>query len=204
MINASIPLIAEIPWFSFLLLVAFYVLLAAEFFLPTGGTAGFGAAAAIIAAIVIAVAADPRWAIAIVAFGLLTTPPLVAALIRIYPRTPIGRRILNRRREDPLAVAPAATTRSGRTLQSLVGQTGIAVSDLLPSGLARIDGEKVDAVSIGVPIDAGETIIVVGIENRHLQVKPHVPAAEPESAEADQMLSPPSLEGNLDSLADLE
>ena len=44
---------------------------------------------------------------------------------------------------------------------SLGGATGVALSDLRPSGIARIDGERVDVVSDGEYIAAGQPIEVV-------------------------------------------
>jgi membrane-bound serine protease (ClpP class) len=44
---------------------------------------------------------------------------------------------------------------------SLVGRLGVALSDLRPSGIADIDGERVDVVTSGEYISAGERIEVV-------------------------------------------
>ena len=47
---------------------------------------------------------------------------------------------------------------------SLVGARGMAASDLRPGGIARIKGERVDVVSQGDYISAGEPIIVISDE----------------------------------------
>jgi membrane-bound serine protease (ClpP class) len=47
---------------------------------------------------------------------------------------------------------------------SLRGATGVAISALRPGGVAEIDGERVDVVSQGDYITAGEPIEVVADE----------------------------------------
>jgi membrane-bound serine protease (ClpP class) len=47
------------------------------------------------------------------------------------------------------------------TEASLVGATGVAVSDLRPGGIVEIDGRRVDAVTSGEYVPAGEEIEVV-------------------------------------------
>jgi membrane-bound serine protease (ClpP class) len=44
---------------------------------------------------------------------------------------------------------------------SLVGATGVALSDLRPSGVAEIGGRRVDVVTAGGYVAAGEPIEVV-------------------------------------------
>jgi len=45
--------------------------------------------------------------------------------------------------------------------ESLVGATGLALSDLRPGGIADIDGERIDVVTSGEFLPAGEMIEVV-------------------------------------------
>lgn len=201
------PLLGAIgvPWFAILLVVAFYALVAMEFFLPTGGTAGVAAVVCVIAALIISLEYGVYWALAILLVTTLTTPPLIASLISLWPRTAIGRRILNKRADDPPVPLPVATTRRGTPLDKLIGHRGVAVSDLLPSGLVKIDGERINAVSVGIPINQNEAIIVVGLENRHLQVRPITETHEtldPVANENPIPQSPPSLELDLDDLSE--
>ncbi|MCA9420604.1 MAG: NfeD family protein, partial [Nitrospira sp.] len=48
---------------------------------------------------------------------------------------------------------------------------GIAVSDLHPSGIARFDGQRVDVVSDGGFIDAGQPLKVVRIDGNRIVVQ---------------------------------
>ena len=177
------------------LLVAFYLMLVAEFFLPSGGILGAAAVAVLIAAVAIAFSHSVGAGISVIVFVLLTTPLLIYGMLRAWPHTPIGRRMLNRRPGER-AGAPQRKTSQGTPLDHFIGQIGKAKTDLLPSGLVVIEGEKMDAVSTGMPIDADTTIIVTSVEGGRI----HVRTATPQelTGEAQPPQSPPSLEKSLD------
>lgn len=184
--------------YAVLLVVAFYLLLIAEFFLPTGGVLGTAAAAALIAALVIAFSHNLWAGIGVVAFVSATTPLVILGLLRAWPHTPIGRRMLNRRPGDTASGPPKKATPKGTPLDDLVHRVGVAKTDLLPSGLVSIDGEKLDAVSTGMPIDTGTQVVVCSVEAGHVHVRP----ATPEDLQQDEPAapqSPPSLENSLES-----
>jgi len=56
--------------------------------------------------------------------------------------------------------------------QRLVGQTGVARTDLRPGGQVRVGLEEWSAVAVDGEIDAGDTVRVVGVSGVRLQVVP--------------------------------
>ncbi len=182
-----------------LLLVAFYFLLTAEFFLPSGGFLGIAAAGALIAAAVIAFTHSTVAGFTVLAIAVLTTPLMIFGLLRVWPHTPIGQRMLNRRPGQIADRAPQRTTSSGIPLDDLVGRIGIAKTNLLPSGLISFDTDKVDAVSIGMPIDAGSKVIVTSVEAGKVHVRPATDDDIAQLCVDAKPQSPPSLEGTLES-----
>jgi membrane-bound ClpP family serine protease len=184
-------------FYLLVILAAFYLFLIAEFFLPSGGMLGVAAVATLIAAIVIAFSHSLLTGAAVIGFVLLTTPLVLMGMVRVWPHTPIGRRMLNRRPGQEAAAIPRRTTARGVPIDDLVGRIGVAKTNLLPSGMVTIDGEKLDAVSTGMPIDSGSQVVVTHVELGRLHVRAatasdHVVPHEPEPQ------SPPSLEGSLD------
>jgi len=181
------------------LLCAFYLLLVAEFFIPSGGILGTGAIAAAVAAVVIAFSHSLEAGIGVIVFVMATTPFVLFGTVRLWPHTAIGQRLLNRRPGELAGDPPKRTTSHGKPIEELVGCIGTAITDLLPSGMVMIDGEKLDAVSTGMPIDAGTALIVISVEGRRL----HVRAANDAELSGDDapppVQSPPSLEGSLES-----
>jgi len=56
-------------------------------------------------------------------------------------------------------------------IQTLIGATGVAVSDLTPNGVVQVQSESWSAVADQPPIQAGEAIQVVAVEGLRLRVK---------------------------------
>jgi membrane-bound ClpP family serine protease len=180
------------------LLIAFYFLMVAEFFLPTGGVLGTGAVGVLVAAVVIAFSHSMVAGLSVVVFVLLTAPFVLFSMVRVWPHTAIGRRMLNLRPGEAAADPPKRTTSQGIPIEDLVGRIGTAKTDLLPSGLVVIEGERMDGVSTGMPIDAGTTLIDTSVDGGRVHVRA---AIDKESSGQDPPLpqSPASLEKSLES-----
>ena len=187
--------------YAILLLVGFYLLLTAEFFLPSGGFLGVAAVAALIASVVIAFSHSTTAGFTMLGIALTTTPLMIFGLLQVWPHTPIGRRMLNRRPGETAAQPPVKTTSGGIPLDQLVGRIGVAKTNLLPSGLIVVDGDKVDAVSIGMPIDQGQQVVITSVEAGKVHVRTALEEDIEQAAGTSQPKpqSPPALEENLES-----
>jgi membrane-bound serine protease (ClpP class) len=62
-----------------------------------------------------------------------------------------------------------------------LGQRGTAASPLRPAGLAHLDGERVDVVSDGEFIEAGEPLEVIRVDGNRIVVRR--PRQAPERSE---------------------
>ncbi len=87
----------------------------------------------------------------------------VALGLKIFPATPLGRQLqletaLNSPLEKP-------------DYRSLVGQEGVALTSLRPSGKARIGSQRVDVVSQGGLIEKDTRIKVVQVEGARVVVR---------------------------------
>ncbi len=95
-------------------------------------------------------------------------------LVRYFPRLPFGKRLIletNLQAQEGYESSPAEDHR-------WLGKQGLAVSDLHPSGIARFDGERVDVVSDGTFIDAGQPLQVVRIDGNRVVVRLVPPTSE--------------------------
>lgn len=147
----------------FILLVAGLMLIGAEVFVP-GGVMGALGGMALLAAVILGFAGFPA-AGPFIAVGILFLVGIVIVLwIKIFPGTPLGKR---------MTVAGSLRTSKGTDdhLGQYLDKEGIAVSDLRPSGLARIDGKRVDVITRGEMISREESIRVVAVESNHLIVE---------------------------------
>lgn len=102
----------------------------------------------------------------------LVTSLLVAvlaalAVLRFLPRTPFGRKLVletGMTAEQGYVSAPEDEVK-------LLGLSGVAVSPLHPSGLALIEGRRIDVISEGEYIDPGEPIIVFRVDGNRVVVR---------------------------------
>jgi membrane-bound ClpP family serine protease len=156
-------------WIVALFLVGLAVMVL-EVFVPSGGVLGFLSVIAIGAAIVTAfVEQGAAFGLAVVGVAFVAVPAVLAGAFRVFPETPLGRRVL----PPPPGgddVRPGAARR--RQLQALVGHRGRAVGELVPWGTVDVDGIACDAVSEAGPIAGGSAVDVVGVDAAAVIVRP--------------------------------
>jgi membrane-bound ClpP family serine protease len=161
-------------WVVALLLLGLGVMVL-EVFVPSGGILGFVSIAALIAAVATAFLEQGATAgMAALAVVVLAVPAVLSMAFRWFPETPLGRRVLP---PAPEAADVLPDLERRRHVRELVGHSGRTVSELLPWGRVEIDGEAVDAISEGGPIDAGAAIEAVGVQGTALVVRPAEPPA---------------------------
>ena len=126
---------------AILLFAVGLALLAAEFFIPAHGTtAGLGLLALL--AGVIACFFVGQWVgVGVLAAGATLLPVGAAGWMRIFPRTRLARRVVL-----PPAPGPGAPNTSNAA-PVRVGQTGIAISAMRPSGVCEFEDLCCDASS---------------------------------------------------------
>jgi hypothetical protein len=88
-------------------------------------------------------------------------------LLRFLPRLPFGKRLIL---ETGLAAGEGYAS-PPETDRSWLGKGGIAVSPLRPSGIADVEGERVDVVSDGEFLEAGAQIVVSRVDGNRIVVR---------------------------------
>ncbi|MGI9176448.1 MAG: hypothetical protein ACR2IT_01170, partial [Pirellulales bacterium] len=111
----------------------------------------------------------------------VAAPLALALAFRLFPQTPLGRRVLPPP-PRPDEVVPDADRRA--LLRDLVGRAGRATSDLLPWGSIEIDGVAHTACSESGPITRGESIEAVGVQATALVVRARL-ASPPVASRSD-------------------
>lgn len=94
--------------------------------------------------------------------ALLLAGAAAIAIIVIAPRTKAGRELVLQTAITEQQVAD--------DYASLRGRVGLAITPLRPSGAAEIEGKRVDVVTDGVFVDAGQSIEVVSVEGTRVVV----------------------------------
>jgi len=161
--------VSPLGW-AILLFILGLIFLALEFVVPSSGALGAMCALSFVAAIFVGFLAGRVTGAAILLAVCLVVPTAVAAAVRWWPDTPIGRLMLIQRPKSPAEVLPE--TLAYRGLRELVGRRGQARGLMVPSGSVLIDGKTYDAISEGLPIEPHQPIIVVGVSTQRLIVRP--------------------------------
>lgn len=139
-------------------------LVVAEVFIPSMGVLGMAAGLSLMTSIGMAFYEDPGTGTLLLVITAVTVPIILTFGIKLFPRTPLGRKITARgfSFEDGRAV--------DRRDEGLAGARGIVEAQLRPAGIARIDGRRVDVVSRGESIDAGTEVVVVEVSGNRVIV----------------------------------
>lgn len=182
-----------------MILVGFgFLIVVLELFVPSAGILGVVAAVLFISGIVTGFLHSLQMGTALLLVTTLCLPILFAVLVKVWPNTPIGRRILigRMKEEDVLPLGESYQ------LDSLVGQKGIARTKMLPSGMIKIGDQTYDAVSDGFAIEEGQRIKVVAIRMNRIMVQPFDPADEVPDFDDDDVLSQPIEQLGIDPIDD--
>ena len=145
-------------------IVAFFL----EAFIPSGGIISVFASGCVIAAIAVAfVRGGPTTGVIFVCAAVILVPVALVSAFLLLPKTPIGRRLVLKSRQH----ADQGYVAQDRKEAELVGETGVALSPLRPSGEARIGDRRYDVVTEGEMIERGAAIEVRHVEGNRIVVR---------------------------------
>ena len=151
------------------LLLAGLCILALELFLPSAGMLGILAGCIILTSVVMAFMTDSMSGMIFLVVALLVIPAMLFLMIKIWPHTPIGRRLLT----DDDTLTDVLPQGEFYDRGNLAGKVGVAKSKMLPSGQVVIEGKKYDAVSDGFAIEVGDQVKVVAVKENRIYVQPY-------------------------------
>ena len=153
---------------AFVLIAAGFLLLAAELIFPSGILAAV-ALAAIAVGVALTFSQDVTVGV-ITLLALFIALPVAGKLVLTYwPRTAVGRRLFL---QTPEADTTLASAPLNQELEQLVGRVGRAVSDLRPAGVANFDGRRVDVLTEGMMVDAGQWVRCIEVRPGRVIVRP--------------------------------
>lgn len=140
---------------ALLLLAGGVVLLIAELLLPTHGLLGVLGLVAIFASAVCLMWVDQWLGIGVLSALVLTSPFWCMAALRLWPHTPVGKRMV---------LHATTSTPASEGVQLAVGQTGTAMTEMRPMGECEFGPVRTQAVSqLGI-IPAGTTVKIVSLD----------------------------------------
>lgn len=142
------------------------ILMAAELLLPTHGILlGLGGAGLVIG-VILSFRLGMSTGVTTLTIVAVLLPVAGVAALNLWPKTPMGRRLMLPEPDDieAASLAPAAT-------EHLRGRFGKAVSALRPCGTVNFDGQRVDCIAEGAMIEPGSWVRCVDIREGRVLVR---------------------------------
>ncbi|GKU79719.1 nodulation protein NfeD [Paenibacillus sp. L3-i20] len=150
---------------SIVLFIVGMILLVLELFIPSFGILGLLGSASLVAGVVIAAPSPTSGFISLFVALVVASVP-----VYLFAKSNKGRGVWNK-----FILREQLTTEEGflsaDDRSSLVGKQGIALTTLRPSGIALIDGERIDVVTEGEFISVNRPVQVVKAEGTWIFVK---------------------------------
>lgn len=149
------------------LLVAGLLFLLLEVFIPSHGLLGVSGIAALVVSVWFAFKISPALGFGVFAIGVILLPLEVIFGVKMFPRTPVGKRMML-----PARARTGKDERSGEpSLAEYVGQKGVTTTMCRPSGVAEIAGTRVDVVAEGMVIDANRPVTVLRVDGNRVVIR---------------------------------
>ena len=148
-----------------ILFAAGIILVLAEFLIP-GMVAGILGTTMIIASAIVAIVNFPEAALVVIIGELAGVAAAVVLGIWLMSRSIVARRLVLQNSQDAGAGWVAVESD-----MSLKGADGKVFTPLRPAGTIIIKGRRIDAVSDGTFIDAGETVRVIEVNGSRVVVE---------------------------------
>jgi len=153
---------------AYVLIVVGFLLLVGELFF-TSGTLLVLALTAIAAGVALAFYEGSTTGVYTLLGVLIALPVFGGLMARYWTRTRFGRRMLLTAPDEDATVASMPVNLE---LEQLRGRFGRAVSDLRPSGVCDFDGWRVDTITEGMMVEAGQWVRCVDVRAAKVIVRP--------------------------------
>jgi membrane-bound ClpP family serine protease len=144
------------------------VLMITELFIPTGGICFVLAALSALTGISLAFFYGDTSTGMFTLIGVFVAVPIVlSAMFYLWPNSLWGRRLV----PNPEDLVTVAHMPANALLERLKGRIGKTISPLRPAGIVEFDGKRIDCVSEGMMIDAGQWVRCVDVKSGHVVVR---------------------------------
>jgi membrane-bound serine protease (ClpP class) len=150
--------------YAILLLALGLAFVIAEVLVPSLGALSILATISIVGAIALAFQESRESGLRFLVAVAISLPAAVLFALKVLPRSPLGRRMVSR----GLSFESVPTTDPRDTLP--LGTEGALEAACRPAGMARLAGRRVDVVTRGEWIAAGERVRVVEVEGNRVVV----------------------------------
>jgi len=161
----------ELLFWGLGLLAASLLLVIIEVFVPSSGLIAVTAAWCAAVGVVFLFRYQLAWGVSGTIAILVLGPTSFGFALRVWPSTPIGRRMLGAKTPEEEEADRLTQLKERQKQQSLVGAEGTVVTDLRPVGIILVDNARMEALSESGFIRAGTKVRITMVESNQIKVR---------------------------------
>lgn len=154
---------------GFLLIGAGFLLLAVDLFLMSGILAVLSLGAIIVGVILTFFGGGISIGVVTAVAVFIALPVTVRMLLYLWPRTSMGRHFLLTEQSEDATVAALPVNQE---LEQLKGRIGRTLSALRPAGMVDFDGRRIDTITEGMMVEAGQLVRCIDVRAGKVVVRP--------------------------------
>jgi membrane-bound serine protease (ClpP class) len=154
---------------AFALIGGGVVLLLAELFIPSGIFFVLAILGILAGVVMTFLYPDPYMGPLTLLGVFVAVPILVGVLFHYWPKTSIGKRFFLKSSEEDATLASMPVNIE---LEQLRGRFGRAISALRPAGVVDFDGRRIDTITEGMMVEAGQLVRCIDVKAGKVIVRP--------------------------------
>ncbi|MFO0830781.1 MAG: NfeD family protein [Phycisphaerales bacterium] len=143
----------------------------AELFVPSHGALGLTSGVLAIAGVVCMFKYETSWGVGTGLALLVLGPVAVGFGMKVWPHTPLGRRIIGAPTDEEVLQSRAKEESARAARRALVGRSGTVLTDLRPVGKVEIDGARYEVLSETSFLSAGTRVKVTHADMEQIKVR---------------------------------
>lgn len=147
------------------------VLGVAELFVPSHGALGLTSGVLALTGVVCMFKYDTTWGVSTGLALLVLAPVGVGLGMKVWPHTPLGRRIIGAPTPDQVEQARTKEEAAKAARRALVGKNGTVLTDLRPVGKVDIEGTRYEVLSETSFISTGTRVRVTHADLEVIRVR---------------------------------
>jgi len=147
------------------------VILVIEIFLPSAGMLGFAAAMIAIAGIVCLWRYDDLYGAGGLLLAVIAGPAATYYGLKMYRFTPFGKKMIGIPDAREVEAQRVAEDAEKSSREALLGQVGVALTDMHPIGVIQIGSQRLDALAETMLIRRGQSVRVTSVASNEIKVR---------------------------------
>lgn len=147
------------------------LLLVVEVFVPSAGLIAMAAAVCSIAGIISLFNYETIWGFIGILTMVVLGPAAFAFALKVWPSTSLGRKMMGEKSAEEVEADRLAADEERQRWQALLGAEGVALTDLRPVGIVRIEDQRYDALAETTMITRGQRVKVTVVDGTQVKVR---------------------------------